>query len=150
MGADCEEDDGGDEDDKQWSISSRKLYISVSQWKMAQALPFCTVEMTRLTVWCVHTSVWSEFNSLCLVYVCVCFRKSEWVRERDWARRGDWSDRPVVQPKRGLYITLRVVSECEEGDTCGVCCVFQLLKDILNVHKANGNSRCVMPQSLCI
>lgn len=48
-------------------------------------------------------------------------------------------------------VTLReIVSESEEGDTCGVCRVFQLFKDILNVHKANGSSRCVMPQSLCI
>lgn len=47
--------------------------------------------------------------------------------------------------------TLReVVSECEEGDNCGGCCVFQLFEDILNVHKTSGSSRCVMPQSLCI
>lgn len=34
------------------------------------------------------------------------------------------------------YFTLReVLSECEEGHTCEVCCVFQSFEDILNVHK---------------
>lgn len=34
------------------------------------------------------------------------------------------------------YFTLsEIISGCMEGDTCGVGCVFQLFKDILNVHK---------------
>lgn len=91
---------------EQWSISSRNLYIEVSpSEKKGTGSPFCTVEMTRLTVWCVHTSVWSELYSLCLVYVCVCFCKSEWVCERDWTRRGDWSELPEVQPRKGLLYT---------------------------------------------
>lgn len=32
------------------------------------------------------------------------------------------------------YFTLREIGS-EEGDTCGVCSVFQLSKDLLNVHK---------------
>lgn len=40
-----------------------------------------------------------------------------------------------LRSSRGDFTLREVVSECEEGDTCGVCCVFQLFKDILNVHK---------------
>lgn len=61
VGADCEEDDGGDidEDDINSDPSPlRTVHKSVSQWeKNGTGSPFCTVEMTRLTVWCVHTSV---------------------------------------------------------------------------------------------
>lgn len=58
MGADREEDDGGDEDD----INSDPSPLGNCTYeclpvKNVTGSPFCTVEMTRLTVWCVHTSV---------------------------------------------------------------------------------------------
>lgn len=88
--------------------------------------------MTRLTVWCVHASVWSEFYSLCLVYVCVCFCTSECVWGTEW---GDAIGQSSLRSSRGDFTLREAVGECEEGHTRGVCCVSRLFPDILNVHK---------------
>lgn len=51
------------------------VHRSVSQWTTAPTPFLCTVEVTRLRVWCVHTSVWSKvlFIVPCsCVCVCVC------------------------------------------------------------------------------
>lgn len=86
------------------------------------------------------------------MYVCVCVSVSlsECVRGIE-RKEVIGQNSPRFSRGEGGYFTLsEIIGECMEGDTCGVCCVFQLFKDILNVHKKNGSSRCVMPQSLCI
>lgn len=60
MGADRGEDGGGDDNNEENinnDPSPPGTVLEVSPNGNGTGSSFCTVQMTRLTVWCVHTSV---------------------------------------------------------------------------------------------
>lgn len=80
------------------------------------------------------------------MYVCVSVSLSACVRGTE--REEVIGQNSLTSSQGEDSFTLREI--VRGGRQLWSFCLFQLSKDILNVHKTSGSSRCVMPQSLCI